>query len=970
VPRKGWELLLRDVPNYRMSHGLRLDAYSEFMPPPRIGWKPYGNNHPAPRNPQNPHSWLVSERETVFELQPGLQVIAGQVMNALQHVDRDESAEGVSKSKLEGNVYWPSELKGLGALPHERYVTFMPLALSRTQDDKGRIRWTLFGGSEQGPDRAFWKSFYEAPGKERLPEYAVDFIRRLLATVYSEPLERLFNLRTAGFRVLPGSGETVHPRWRQDPLPSWTKPFLLEKEEPVDGIRYLLTFRPFGSLPEPLRRAYLAGRLHLLPFPGSLIFWGVPSYLGMEQKMLLSTQVPLLNVCERREAVRGLRILQSGWMVEPREGEAGVNNARAGATYRRTHRWERVERHKDDLSMGGLSDRISKVLFSCEPIDVDLYSKPMARNAQIWSDTDEVILDGPGAERNQLMLAAEKVKAGGKFGYRFFYPPMLVGKYEVFWHLPLVSFYDSKAGKARMLEEAPLGYLTAYDTDAPDLTSPVELWPELRRRPEVVATVRGYKESYEHRDHQLALNAHKLLEVTDFLGNQVLPWDFARSIVNLPREQTLDQWLGQLAEWKDASGYGLLLYDALRRMIVPRSDAAQRPLPEPLTYQYTANRTFEESYWDTIAQLSTGQFLNKDNADCVNDAPTLAFRKRSVRDLDALGDWLLDYYRKMIVRYGMRGKAQAGDLPFSWQTDFEFPWMGGWERGRGGKPQERNVLMMIPGKDRRRAVIMADHYDTAYMEDVYYKEKGGTLARAAAAGADDNHSATAALMLAAPVFLQLSKAGKLACDVWLVHLTGEEFPADCLGARNLARQVVEGDLRLRIKGRKPINLANVEIEGVYVLDMVAHNRFPDRDVFQIAPGLSRKAFRLAYQAHLANMIWNSKIKEWNDQPERRALERGERSSDPGTIPAIARHPSLRGEVRIPRDPRSSLYNTDGQIFSDVGIPVVLFMENYDINRTGYHDTHDTMANIDLDYGSAVAAIAIESVARIAAGGET
>ena len=53
------------------------------------------------------------------------------------------------------------------------------------------------------------------------------------------------------------------------------------------------------------------------------------------------------------------------------------------------------------------------------------------------------------------------------------------------------------------------------------------------------------------------------------------------------------------------------------------------------------------------------------------------------------------------------------------------------------------------------------------------------------------------------------------------------------------------------------------------------------------------------------------------------------------------------------------------MFSDAGVPVVLFMENYDINRTGYHDKHDTMANIDLDYGSAVAAIVIESVARAA-----
>ena len=76
------------------------------------------------------------------------------------------------------------------------------------------------------------------------------------------------------------------------------------------------------------------------------------------------------------------------------------------------------------------------------------------------------------------------------------------------------------------------------------------------------------------------------------------------------------------------------------------------------------------------------------------------------------------------------------------------------------------------------------------------------------------------------------------------------------------------------------------------------------------------------------------------------------------IPDIARHPQLRGEIRLPGDMRSSLFNTDGQIFSDAGIPVVPFMENHDIN--------DNMSNIDLDYGAAVAAIAIESVARAVA----
>ena len=54
---------------------------------------------------------------------------------------------------------------------------------------------------------------------------------------------------------------------------------------------------------------------------------------------------------------------------------------------------------------------------------------------------------------------------------------------------------------------------------------------------------------------------------------------------------------------------------------------------------------------------------------------------------------------------------------------------------------------------------MADHYDTAYMADRYYPESGGCGARMAACGADDNHSATAAMMLAAPIFLELEQEG-------------------------------------------------------------------------------------------------------------------------------------------------------------------------------------------------------------------
>lgn len=67
-------------------------------------------------------------------------------------------------------------------------------------------------------------------------------------------------------------------------------------------------------------------------------------------------------------------------------------------------------------------------------------------------------------------------------------------------------------------------------------------------------------------------------------------------------------------------------------------------------------------------------------------------------------------------------------------------------------------------------------------------------------------------------------------------------------------------------------------------------------------------------------------------------------------PAPRARPAPRRHVRPPSDAHSTIYNTD---------------ENYDINRHGYHDSHDTMENIDLDYGAALVSIAIETVARAA-----
>ncbi|MGD0783536.1 MAG: M28 family peptidase, partial [Candidatus Aminicenantales bacterium] len=279
-----------------------------------------------------------------------------------------------------------------------------------------------------------------------------------------------------------------------------------------------------------------------------------------------------------------------------------------------------------------------------------------------------------------------------------------------------------------------------------------------------------------------------------------------------------------------------------------------------------------------------------------------------------------------------------------------------------------NASMYDAGTALAEAVILADHYDTAYMEDLYDPKKGGIEARVASAGADDNHSATATILQAAPVFLGLSRAGRLERDIWLLHLTGEEFPADCLGARHFVRSLVEGTLRMRTgpADRAGLDLSGVRVKGVFVMDMIAHNRREPRDVFQISPGIGAASVRLARLAQSAVRDWNRGAEIWNRGPERCGRGRGQRTPDGTRVPGPALHPRLRAEVRTSDDPRSSLFNTDGQVFSDAGVPVVLFMEDYDINRVGYHDTRDTMDDLDLDYGAAVAAVAIESAARAAA----
>jgi len=49
-----------------------------------------------------------------------------------------------------------------------------------------------------------------------------------------------------------------------------------------------------------------------------------------------------------------------------------------------------------------------------------------------------------------------------------------------------------------------------------------------------------------------------------------------------------------------------------------------------------------------------------------------------------------------------RGTRLAGDLPFKWETDFDFDW---WEAGQEirGLTHERNIMIVIPGLNRQKS---------------------------------------------------------------------------------------------------------------------------------------------------------------------------------------------------------------------------------------------------------------------------
>jgi hypothetical protein len=268
-------------------------------------------------------------------------------------------------------------------------------------------------------------------------------------------------------------------------------------------------------------------------------------------------------------------------------------------------------------------------------------------------------------------------------------------------------------------------------------------------------------------------------------------------------------------------------------------------------------------------------------------------RKNNIDPENQLAD-LVAYLEERYAALGIRTLRQA------------FVWRGA---------TQTSLLAVIDGEEKEgKPVILADHIDTAFCEDIYAK----TGERVSAPGADDNALATAVLLRAA----EMAKGARPRLPLWLLHLTGEEFPADDLGARHFVGQLLK---------------SKTDIAGLVLMDLIGFRAADDR-VFQINAGESEESLRAS----------------------ERALARARRMTDFSPV------------LRTRFDERSYLYNTDGLIFSDAGYPVVYFSEHVNklenIDREGYHHSTDTTAKIDWGYATAIGQVAIETAMDLAEAG--
>src|SRR5262252_1120855 len=124
MARAGWSRLIPRENCFQGPGKYSIEAYSEFMPPPRVGWKPYGA---LPVNPHlfstdDPFGWKVHEFDEALELQPGLHQIAKQLLSRLKRLQDGNPDTTLPRHISRDNPFLPPELACEKKLPSDRCV--------------------------------------------------------------------------------------------------------------------------------------------------------------------------------------------------------------------------------------------------------------------------------------------------------------------------------------------------------------------------------------------------------------------------------------------------------------------------------------------------------------------------------------------------------------------------------------------------------------------------------------------------------------------------------------------------------------------------------------------------------------------------------------------------------------------------------------------------------------------------------
>ena len=387
-------------------------AYSEFMPAPRLGVRPYEPRIATRAEILAESYWKkirsenggfrVPADEEVSVLRPGLRYLAEHLLEDVFQLASGEAAggpklRGLPASLLSENPYWSE-------LPPARgpWVMLTALALTKTQDDRGRAGWTVLPAPED--ESFFWRS---------LPEDVRAWWLSLLTRALGHPV-----------------------RWEKVALFSERAPAAMadRKWDGRGAPEVLITFRPISEWPAKLRERYLAGETIVVPHPLTRLFAGAPLYRELARERTEAADFARLWELSQFGQGSGLRVLR----LRPLSSEENW--------LRRRHRFSgNSNAWEEDLDSLGVSP--FAWLFDPIPEVIGLYGKPAARNAQVWAVGGPLagkwILDGNSADRAAIARARETIvldRGRSRLQMREVLPPMEVNGQSVVWHRPWIAW--------------------------------------------------------------------------------------------------------------------------------------------------------------------------------------------------------------------------------------------------------------------------------------------------------------------------------------------------------------------------------------------------------------------------------------------------------------------------------------------------------------------------------------------------